>query len=94
MLTRQIPLDVSPGEVCPVIHVSQYDAGSRTLVFQLMSRDGEIVLPADTQAEICGTKPAGHGFSYHLHNPAKGVTIQAHFPYLALYCLHQYKTLL
>ena len=71
MLTRQIPLDMSPGEVCPVVHVSQYDAGSRTLVFQLMSRDGEIVLPSGTQAEIRGTKPDGHGFSGS-GNPGSG----------------------
>ncbi len=76
MLTRQIPLDVSPGEVRPVIHVSQYDAGSRTLVFQLMSRDGELELPVGTQAEIRGTKPDGHGFSYEAQLSGNTVTVE------------------
>ena len=76
MLTRQIPLDMSPGEVCPVVHVSQYDAGSRTLIFQLMSRDGEIVLPSGTQAEIRGTKPDGHGFSYEATVEGRTVTAE------------------
>ena len=31
MITTQIELDVSPGGIAPVIHVSQYDTGSRTL---------------------------------------------------------------
>ncbi len=76
MLTNRIPLDVSPGEVCPVIHVSQYDAGSRTLVFQLMTREGELSLPSGVQAEIRGTKPDGHGFSYEAQVAGNIVTAE------------------
>jgi hypothetical protein len=76
MLTNRIPLDVSPGEVCPVIHVCQYDAGSRTLVFQLMTREGELSLPSGVQAEIRGTKPDGHGFSYEAQVAGNIVTAE------------------
>ena len=37
MITTQIELDVSPGGIAPVIHVSQYDTGSRTLQFNLIA---------------------------------------------------------
>ena len=64
MLTNRIPLNVSPGGVPPVVRVSQYDAGSRILAFQLVAPEGELVLPAGLRAEIHGTKPDGNGFSY------------------------------
>ena len=40
MITSQIELDVSPGGIAPVIHASQYDTGSRTLIFNLISGAG------------------------------------------------------
>ena len=64
MLTSNIALNVSPGEVPPVVRVSQYDAGSRKLAFHLIAQDGELILPPGLQAEIRGTKPDGNGFSY------------------------------
>ena len=74
MITTQIELDVSPGGIPPVIHVSQYDTGSRTLVFNLTSGAGDLVLPLSTQAEIRGTKPDGNGFSYECEISGKVVT--------------------
>ena len=64
MITTQIELDVSPGGIPPVIHVSQYDTGSRTLVFNLVSGAGELALPSGVKAAIRGRKPDGNGFDY------------------------------
>ena len=59
MITTQTELDVSPGGIAPVIHVSQYDTGSRTLLFNLIATAGDLILPGGTKAEIRGTKPDG-----------------------------------
>ena len=64
MITTQTELDVSPGGIPPTIHVSQYDTGSRTLLLNLISGAGDLILPTGTRAEIRGTKPDGNGFSY------------------------------
>ena len=64
MITTQTELDVSPGGIAPVIHVSQYDTGSRTLLFNLVATAGDLILPSGVHAEIRGTKPDGNGFSY------------------------------
>ena len=64
MITTQIELDVSPGGIPPVIHVSQYDTGSRTLLFNLVSGMGDLVLPQQVHAAIRGRKPDGNGFDY------------------------------
>ena len=60
MITTQTELDVSPGGIAPVIHVSQYDTGSRTLLFNLIATAGDLILPTGTKAEIRGTKPDGN----------------------------------
>lgn len=66
MYSKRIKLDVTPGGEPQVIHVSQYDAGSRTFEFELCSpeRDTEFEIPAGATAEIKGTKPDGNAFSY------------------------------
>ncbi len=74
MITTQIELDVSPGGIPPTIHVSQYDTGSRTLLFNLISSAGDLILPTGTLAEIRGTKPDGNGFSYDCLINGKQVT--------------------
>ena len=74
MITTQIKLDVSPGGIAPVIHVSQYDTGSRTLQFNLIATAGDLILPTGTKAEIRGTKPDGNGFSYDALINGKTVT--------------------
>ena len=75
MITTQIELDVSPGGIAPVIHVSQYDTGSRTLQFNLIATAGDLILPNGIHAEIRGTKPDGNGFSYIC--PINGKTVTA-----------------
>ena len=75
MITTQTELDVSPGGIAPVIHVSQYDTGSRTLLFNLIATAGDLILPSGTKAEIRGTKPDGNGFSYSC--PINGKTVSA-----------------
>ena len=57
-------IDVSPGGIPLTIDASQYDADARTIFFNLISRNGVIVLPSGVHAEIRGTKPDGNGFSY------------------------------
>ena len=74
MITTQTELDVSPGSIAPVIHVSQYDTGSRTLLFNLIATAGDLILPTGTKAEIRGTKPDGNGFSYDALINGKTVT--------------------
>lgn len=74
MITTQTELDVSPGGIAPVIHVSQYDTGSRTLLFNLIATAGDLILPNGTRAEIRGTKPDGNGFSYTCQISGKTVT--------------------
>ncbi|MBR1899749.1 MAG: hypothetical protein IJ820_01620 [Lachnospiraceae bacterium] len=74
MITTQTELDVSPGGIAPVVHVSQYDTGSRTLLFNLIATAGDLVLPNGTKAEIRGTKPDGNGFSYECSISGKTVT--------------------
>ena len=75
MITTQTELDVSPGGIAPVIHVSQYDTGSRTLLFNLVATAGDLILPNGTKAEIRGTKPDGNGFSYDALINSKTVTV-------------------
>lgn len=62
MYTNQVPIDIVPGGEPPVIHVSQYDAGSRTFNFALFATDGELEIPVGATASIEGTKPDGNGF--------------------------------
>ena len=62
MLTRTYDLDMIPGGIPLSIHLSQYDSDV-TLVFQLYSSHGTLDIPANTTAEIRGTKLDGNGIS-------------------------------
>ena len=65
MITQTINLNMIPGAVYPVIHVSQYDNDSGALVFNLYNGDGTVfTIPASSAVVINGTKPDGYGFSY------------------------------
>ena len=75
MLTQTYDLNLSPGGVPLHIDVSQYDAASRTLVFNLFSADGVVSFPSGTAAEIRGTKPDGNGFSYEATFSGNTVTV-------------------
>ena len=75
MITYNYDLDLVPGRVPITIHVSQYDSGSRAIVFSLFSSTGEFVIPAGATAEVKGTKPDGNGFSYEAELSGNTVTI-------------------
>lgn len=62
MTTQTIYLNMMPGNVCPVIHVSQYDTDEDALVFNLHM--GSVPFTAGTTATIEGTKPDKTGFTY------------------------------
>lgn len=62
MITQTIYLNMMPGNVCPVIHVSQYDTDEDALVFNLHM--GSVPFTAGSTAIIEGTKPDKTGFTY------------------------------
>ena len=65
MITQTNNQNMNPGSTTPlVIHVSQYDEGSRTLVFKLFAGSQPYTIPAGASAKISGTKPDGTCFSY------------------------------
>lgn len=47
-----------------VVHVSQFDAGSRTLTFKLQNGDTDFTFPAGMTATFNGTKADGYVFTY------------------------------
>lgn len=65
MITQSINLDLIPGGVLPRINVSQYDKGSRTLLFNLFSSGLPFEVPSGATVTIQGTKPDMTGFQYH-----------------------------
>lgn len=62
MITQTIYLNMIPGSVCPVIHVSQYDTDENALVFNLYQ--GSVPFTSGTTATIEGTKQDKTGFTY------------------------------
>lgn len=63
MFLQETELNVVPGGIIPVMHVSQYDVG-RELKFVLYSGYDYASLESGTTVTIEGTKPDGHGFQY------------------------------
>lgn len=63
IVTQNTKLNVVPGGIIPVVHVSQYDV-DREISFTLYDGNGAAVLDNGTTVSIEGTKPDGHGFSY------------------------------
>ena len=61
MITERINIDVRPGGVPVVIHVTQYEAGLRQFIFTPYASDGELTIVAGS-ATLEGTKPDGHAF--------------------------------
>ena len=64
MIEQTIYLDVVPGGLPPIINVSQFDEGSRTLHINLYASSGEFEIPAGSTAKVQGTKRDKKGFSY------------------------------
>ena len=62
MITYRNKLDVTPGGVPLVIHLSQYD-DDFTLEFEPYSVKGTFNIETDTTVMVRGTKSDGHGYS-------------------------------
>ena len=63
ILAQNTKLNVTPGGIIPIVHVTQYDV-NRELTFTLYDGNGAASIRSDTQILIEGTKPDGHGFQY------------------------------
>lgn len=63
MVTQHIVLDMTPGTK-PIVNVSQYDTGARTLVFHLRQNRQTFTPPDGCTAIIHGIKPDSTYFSY------------------------------
>lgn len=76
MRTLTQPLNMSPGGIPPVIHVSQYDSDF-TIVFTLFSTVGDFTIENGTTAMVRGTKSSGTGYSADatINISAKTVTV-------------------
>lgn len=61
--TQNTKLNVVPGGILPVVHVSQYDV-DRVLSFTLYDGNGAASIESGTTVTIEGTKPDGNGFQY------------------------------
>ena len=68
-------LNITPGGIPPVIHLSQYDKASRTLVFTLADFSGEYAPETGAIATVRGTKPDHTGFEYKATLSGSTVTI-------------------
>lgn len=64
MITQRTMLDIRPGGVMPVVHVSQYDNDAAALIFDLYDGAEIWPVPSGTSVLINGLKPDNHGFSY------------------------------
>lgn len=77
MITHRNKIDMCPGRVPVVIHVSQYD-DDFSLIFEPYSSAGEFTLQASTTAEIRGTKTDGTGYSASATVSDGKVTVTGH----------------
>ena len=75
MITQTCKINMVPGGMPPIIHVSQYDAGSRDLTFELYSGATPWKAPSGATVTIDGTKPDGKAFSVAV--AASGSTVTA-----------------
>jgi len=67
MIEQNYNLDTIPfSSAVPVVHVSQYDSGSRTLKFKLLAGGSNYDMTGVTGAQINGKKPDGTEFSYNM----------------------------
>lgn len=67
-------LDMTPGGVTPVVHLSQYDEAFQ-LEFTLYSRSGELDIPSGATAMIEGTKLDGKAYSANAAISGNVVTV-------------------
>ena len=64
MITQRTRLDMRPGGIAPVVHVSQYDNDINALIFDLYYGTSVWNVPSGASVLINGLKPDDHGFSY------------------------------
>ena len=64
MHTQTIYIDMTPGSINPVVHVSQYDTGAVTLEFILVENGATVALSSGNIALLNGSKPDRTAFSY------------------------------
>ena len=64
MIEQTYKLDLVPQGMVTVVHVSQYDMGSRTLTFELFKDGATYNLPSEYVASISGKKPDNTIFYY------------------------------
>ena len=64
MIEQTYKLDLVPQGFQTVVHVSQYDVGSRKLTFELQKDGVAYEPPAQLDASISGKKPDRHVFYY------------------------------
>lgn len=76
MINQKYNLDMVPGGSVPtIVHVSQYDAGSRDLTFELYSGGMPWVVPDGATVTIDGTKADNKAFSYVASASGSAVTV-------------------
>jgi hypothetical protein len=66
MIEQRYILDLTPQGIVTVVHVSQYDAGSRTLTFELQKDGVPYTPPSRLTAYISGRKPDNTVFYYQM----------------------------
>lgn len=64
MITQRTRLDMRPGGVMPVVHVSQYDNDGAALIFDLYDDGKPFTVPGGYSVLLNGLKPDNYGFSY------------------------------
>lgn len=64
MITQRTRLDMRPGGVMPVVHVSQYDNDAAALIFDLYDNGELFSVPTGSSVLLNGLKPDNYGFSY------------------------------
>lgn len=64
MITQRTRLDMRPGGVLPVVHVSQYDNDAAALIFDLYNGGELFSVPSGSSVLLNGLKPDNYGFSY------------------------------
>lgn len=77
-LTQKYKLDMTPGSIPPVVHLSQYDKTERVLEFELYAQSEPYEVPSGALVQIMGTKPDHTGFSYACLATRSVVTAQVH----------------
>lgn len=75
MITQAYDLNLIPGGVPVRVPVSQYDAGSRDITFNLYSGSAAFSVPAGATVTVDGTKPDRKGFSYIAAASGNTVTV-------------------